>query len=1251
MGETQRWQFWMDTGGTFTDCLACAPDGRRHRLKVLSSGALRVGLKARRRADQVCFDRAWIVGDSRLEGFSVRPVAGGEAAMITGWDSTRRLATLDRAVTWRVGDVVDVGTGEEAPVLAMRLLTGTAAGDPLPLSELRLATTRGTNALLEGKGARVVLFVTAGFGDLLRIRDQRRPDLFALRVQKPPPLHGPVLEVHERLTADGREETALDLGRLRADAARLRSDGYDVAAVALLHSYRDDRHEKAVAAVLREVGFRHVSLSSELAPFIKIVPRAETAVVDATLGPVMEQYLSGVASVLDADRLLVMTSAGGLVRRASFRPKDGLLSGPAGGVAGAAAVARRAGLARIIAFDMGGTSTDVARYEGDFDYQHEHVVGHARVMAPALRVESVAAGGGSVCRFDPVAGSLIVGPESAGARPGPACYGAGGPLTLTDVNLLLGRLDPGRFALPVFPDAAEAALRAVLDEVGAGGGAGGGRGGGLHGFLEIADARMADAIRRISVREGYDASEYVLVAFGGAGGLHACAVAARLGMRRVLHPADSGLLSAYGLGRAAEECIRERQILEPLPKVAQAVSILLRELEEDGRRTLGAGDVPEDEIQARRAELELRFAGQDQGLVIPAEPAASVCDRFLAAYRKRFGYAPTDRVIEVVTARVVVRREIGELERETFAEGDGASADADARAHPPRIARADCVPGMSRQGPCLVQDGFSTLHVAPGWTARMGSLGSILLESVGVDAPAGGGRGEVVEAELFTSRFRSLVAEMGLLLQRCALSVNIKERLDFSCALLDAAGCLVVNAPHVPVHLGALGLCVRSVVQSMPLGPGDVAITNHPAHGGAHLPDVTLIAPVHAEDGTLLAYVANRAHHAEIGGVRPGSMPPDAHSLAEEGVVLPPIRFVRDGEADWGVIEQRLRAGLHPSRRVDENLADLHAQLASIRLGVAMLEELARRHGASLLRHYMDWLQDRAASALSGVLDRIGLREAGAVDQLDDGARIAVEMTRRDGRLLIDFSGSAGVHPGNLNATPAIVRSAVIYVLRVLAGCDLPLNEGLLRQVDLVLPAGMLAPPFEEDPTRCPAVVGGNVETSQRIVDVLVRALGLAASSQGTMNNLIFGNTRCSYYETIGGGTGAGDGFRGCDGVHSHMTNTAITDPEILELRLPVRLERFALRCGSGGAGRFVGGEGLERVIRFLEPVDISLLTQRRTDGPPGLCGGGAGAPGEQWIERAQGGREPLVSIAGTSAAGGDRLIIRTPGGGGWGRL
>lgn len=1246
MDASTTWSFWIDTGGTFTDCLARTPSGGLRRLKVLSTGSVRGRIASVEDRDALVVEGLPAVNPGFFSGYTLRDSRGFGLRKIVRDRRANDLVRLelDRESGCQTGDTVDLSAGEEAPLLAMRILTDTPLGKPLPAAELRLATTRGTNAILEGKGERVAFFVTRGFGDLLRIGDQRRPDLFALNVTKPAPLHGPVVEVDERLAADGSVVAPINLEGLREQVEALLKDGIRVAAIALLHGYRNPVHEKALAFFVKDAGFEVVSVSSELAPFIKLVPRAETTVVDAMLAPVMDSYLDGVGKAVDPKRFWVMTSAGGLVRRDAYRPKDSLLSGPAGGVAGAVAVSRRAGFSRILTFDMGGTSADVARFEGDFEYRAEHVVGHARVFAPALRLETVAAGGGSICRFDGTA--LVVGPESAGADPGPACFGGGGPLTLTDVNLLSGRLDPAKFGVPVFVQAAEAKLEEALSDIERATAQRPAAADVLRGFLEIANERMADVIRRISVREGYDPVDYTLVAFGGAGGLHACAIAELLKMKSVLFPADSGLLSAYGLREAVPERFAERQIMKPLAESGPFLDVLLEELAGEGRAGLIDDGLEASQCMVRRREIQLRFSGQESGFYVDAEPVAEIAGRFSSAYESRYGYSARDREIEVVSLRVVVSGKPREEAAENFPSGD----DVPSIVAPSVIARADLVPGRRFEGPVLVQDGFGTLFVLEGWSAAVGSGGSIVLND---DRAPGSVSStvstDVVELELFTCRFLALVEEMGVLLQRCAISVNVKERLDFSCALLDADGELVANAPHIPVHLGALGICVRRIRETLELLPGDVVITNHPGFGGSHLPDITLVAPVHSRDGVLLGFVANRAHHAEVGGATPGSMPTTARCLAEEGVVIAPMFVARKGSVDWGPVRELLAGGEFPSRAVDENLADLHAQFASIRSGTVALQDLAANHGAEGVRRFMTLLKQRSADALANALSRLPAGVMKARDELDDGMPIEVTCERVGGKLIVDFQGSGDVHPGNLNATPGIVNSALIYVLRLLAGENLPLNEGLLRDVELRIPRGVLSPGFPDDPRRCPAVVGGNVETSQRIVDVLMTAFGMAACSQGTMNNLVIGNESFSYYETIAGGTGAGPGFAGCDAIHSHMTNTAITDPEVFEVRQPLRLEQFAVRTGTGGSGRFAGGAGVVRRVRVLAPVSVSILAQRRTKGPPGSTGGGDGVHGEQWIERPDGTRDKLGSSFSGILNPGDVIEISTPGGGGWG--
>ncbi|HEX6911179.1 MAG TPA: hydantoinase B/oxoprolinase family protein, partial [Longimicrobium sp.] len=1049
------------------------------------------------------------------------------------------------------------------------------------------------------------------------------------------------------------------------------------AAVALAHAFRDPAHERALAEALRGAGFEHVSLSSELAPFIGLLARAQTAVVDAYLGPVIGRYLDGVRGALGGGRLHVMTSAGGLVRPEDFRARDSLLSGPAGGVVGAALAGRRGGHARVIAFDMGGTSTDVARVDGDFEYVWEHEVGGARIVAPALAIESVAAGGGSVCAFD--AQGLRVGPESAGASPGPACYGAGGPLTITDCNLLLGRLDPARFAIPVDPAPAAAAADALLARVRARTGEAVDREALLAGLVDIADERMADAIRGISLRRGYDPGAYALVAFGGAGAQHACGVAARLGIGTVVVPTDAGLLSALGIGHAPIERFAERQVLRPLDEVASALPALFGALAAEAAEAVAGEGVPRGEIAIRRRIASLRYAGQDSTLTVEWDADTPLRGAFEARYAAVYGHRPAARPIEVESVRAIASTRV------TDPPPPAAPPPHDARptgtrrtwiggawTDVPVYERDALLAGARIEGPALIAERHSATCVAAGWNALVDAAGNLVMECERAKGPAtaetvsdGAGdavrsrtfaglhtRTEVPEAvrlELFVSRFRALVGEMGEMLRRTALSTNVKERLDFSCALLDADGELVVNAPHIPVHLGAMGLCVRSVRGAIAMAPGDVIVTNHPGFGGSHLPDVTVITPVHGDDARLIGYVASRAHHAEIGGTRPGSMPPAARTLAEEGVVIRPMHLVRGGEADWDGMRAVLAGGPHPTRNVDDNLADLAAAVAANHRGAELLRALAREHGPAAVAAYMDALKRRAEAGIRDALRRIPDGVYAAEERLDDGSPLRVRITVEGERAAIDFGGSAGVHPGNLNATPAIVRSVVLYVLRLLVREPLPLNEGLLRAVELTVPPGLLNPPFGDDPTRDPAVVGGNTEVSQRLTDTLLKALGLAACSQGTMNNVLWGSAGFGYYETVCGGAGAGPGWDGESAVHVHMTNTRITDPEVVEHRYPVRVERFGIRAGSGGAGAHRGGDGAVREMTFLAPMSLSVLTQHRVEGPYGMNGGAPGARGRQRVFRASGEVVELGSVDGTEVGPGDRLLLQTPGGGGWG--
>nr|WP_246385799.1 hydantoinase B/oxoprolinase family protein [Armatimonas rosea] len=1109
----------------------------------------------------------------------------------------------------------------EAPLVAAHLVTRTPFSQPLPDLELRLGTTRGTNALLTRTGTPPVFFVTAGFEDLLRIGNQARPELFALDIVKPEPLYAESVGVAERLRADGSVLRPLDEAVLRADAQRLVTAGHRTAAVALLHAWRNPAHEQRVAEILYGCGFTHVSLSSELAALQKLLPRAETAVVNAYLTPVLESYLTGVQRGLSTgSTLTVMTSAGGLVPVNQFRPKDSLLSGPAGGVVGACEAGLRAGFTRLIAFDMGGTSTDVARIEApELPYVFEHKVGDALLLAPAVAVESVAAGGGSICGCDRH-GRLFVGPASAGAQPGPACYGAGGPLTITDINLLLGHIPEREFSLPLSRTAAEQALHAVAELSGQPAEAL------LHAFYELANEAMADAIRQISVRKGYDPTEHALVAFGGAGGQHACAIAEKLGMRTVIVPPDQSLLSAFGIAHARRERFAERQVLQLLDQTD--LPALLTGLESEALTALG------EPGEVTRRIARLRLVGQETPLEVPVIPA--LADEFQRHFTQLYGYAPDpSRAIELESLRVVV----------------AAARTEPTQPEPTRPRSSATLPLRRRVEGGLIVEAFSVTVVREGWTETTSESGALVLQHS--SPPLGGGReeDEVGALELFTRRFESVATEMGEALRRTALSVNVKERLDYSCALLGPDGDLVATAAHIPVHLGALGVCVRELIRAKAFVGEQPILVNHPAFGGSHLPDITVVTPVY-DCGVLLGYVASRAHHAELGGTRPGSMPPGARTLAEEGVVIPPTPWDREK------LTTLLTKAPYPTRALADNLADLEAQLAANHQGAQALRALAEQHGPEKLFALQTALADRCEQIACQALVRPAGRPARSASsewfsttQLDDGHTIQVALRDSDNGLVIDFTGTSPTHPANFNAPPAVTVACVLFVLRLLIGEDVPLNEGLLRAVEIVLPPDtLLNPTFHADPMLCPAVVAGNTEVSQRVVAALLQAFGLSAGSQATMNNTLFGNARFGYYETVCGGAGATAAAPGAAAVHTHMTNTRITDPEIIEARYPVRLERFAIRSGSGGAGQHSGGEGIVREYVFLEPVAVSLLTQSRTTGGFGADGGSDGAPGRQWIARGDGSIEALPGVAAAECAAGDRLILETPGGGGYGK-
>ncbi len=933
------WQIWVDTGGTFTDCLAVTPNGNPKRCKVLSNSSLR-GTITRQLTDNVFqIHEEWDAPKDFIKDFSFRLLTDQHPEIsVQSYDPEKHILEISSSLPIKPGQSFEVVSPYESPVLAARLVTRTSFGEQLPPIKMRLATTKGTNALLERKGVPVAFFVTRGFGDLILIGTQQRPDLFTLDIHKPQPLYEAVAEVEERLDSDGNEIIPFNSTEFEKRAKSFFEQGIKSAAICFLHSYKNSGHEHQAREILQKIGYQHISCSSDLAPFIKILPRAETSISNAYLAPVIDKYLEAVYSEITDGSLHIMTSAGGLVGIDSYRAKDSLLSGPAGGVVGVARSGESSGYQQLISFDMGGTSTDVSRYDGDFEYQFEHVVGDAHLVAPALSIETVAAGGGSVCSYDGF--KLSVGPESAGAFPGPACYGAGGPLTLTDINLLLGHLDTSRFGIPVQKEPAQKQLETMAEqlrkknqdkvnneEI-------------LTGFLEIANERMADAIRKISLRKGYDPHHYTMVAFGGAGGQHACGVADRLGMKTILLPANAGLLSAFGLGKAVIERFSELQILKTfdsfLPNFDQSIDQLCKEASGKVRNE----GIPDDEILIRRIIVNMRFQGQESTLPIDIriDEKAKLVDLFRERYTAVYGHWTENRGIEIESIRVVASST-----PEPPAKPSGKTKSYKPESHHsiqsyfynewldvPVYFREELNEGAWIEGPALILDRFSTTVINPNWNVSVDHTYSLILQktenrtkSLSTENP------EAVNLELFTNRFSAIASEMGEMLQRTALSVNVKERLDFSCALLDVNGDLVVNAPHIPVHLGAMGICVKKLKESIVFEPGDVIVTNHPGYGGSHLPDITVVTPVFLDEKQLIGFTASRAHHAEVGGSRPGSMPPQAKTLAEEGIVIPPAYLIKRHEPQWDAIRDIFTKSKYPTRALDDNLADLNAAIAA----------------------------------------------------------------------------------------------------------------------------------------------------------------------------------------------------------------------------------------------------------------------------------------------------------------------------------
>jgi len=1292
----EGWQFFIDVGGTFTDVVARRPDGPRITYKLLSSGAIRRQGTLSASGDRFIDPSRIGEAENLWVGYRLSFVADGRVASaprsdhgvdqdrdrvgtsqvgagVTAFDSRIGAFQLDAALPPGAQPITyELRCDDEAPVVAIRVLMGLRLDQPIGRVDVRLGTTRATNALLERKGAKVAFVTTKGFGDLLKIGYQDRPALFDLNIRKREELTYCVVEIDERLSAKGEVLVAPKESELRRQLESAKAAGAEALAICLLHSHVNPAHEELIARAAQSVGFEHISVSSRLMRLERIVPRADTTVVDAYLSGVIRSYVESLRRSMPDAGLKLMTSSGGLIDADLASGKDTVLSGPAGGAVGCAHVTYAAGFDRAIGFDMGGTSTDVCRIEpppDSFEYQHETVKAGVRIMTPMIAVETVAAGGGSICAFD--GQKLTVGPHSAGADPGPACYGRGGPLTITDANLALGRIAPEYFPFPLDREIVDRRLRDQCDQVAAAGASGLTPTELAEGYVRIANANMAAAIKRISLAKGYDPARYVLTTFGGAGAQHACAVARLLGIRRILCSPFAGVLSALGLSVADVKRIGRQSVsLGPDGSAPGELEPVFQSIESELRHSLLEEGLDSASIAAPLRSLEVCYAGQSSTIAVAAAPFEQVRARFENAHRQLYGYSHEGRDVEVRVVRVEMIARVSKGQDPSsfplIKEGKRGVADASTsqemfvdgrRQTVPLYVRSALSAGAKIGGPAIIIEGTSTIVIDPDWVATVAAS-----EDIVVNDQTGATHGQVsldratqvdpIRLELFHNQFAAIAEQMGVTLRRTALSVNVKERLDFSCAVFTPEGDLVANAPHIPVHLGGMSDCVKCLMQDVPrFEPGDVYVTNDPYRGGSHLNDVTVVTPIHDEAGKrLLFFVASRAHHAEIGGTRPGSMPPDSKRLAEEGVLIRAFRYLESGRARTDELRTLLTIGPLPSRAPDENLADIAAQVAANQTGARELLGLVERQGLGVVHGYMHHIQSAAENKMRAALRKITDGVYRFEDRLDDGSPIRLAITIRDGEATLDFSGTGPIHPGNLNANRAIVSSAVLYCLRCLIDEDIPLNAGVLAPIRIILPACFLNPPAGAHPRDCPAVVGGNVETSQRIVDCILGALGTVAGSQGTMNNLLMGNDRFGYYETICGGAGAGPTFHGADAVHTHMTNTRLTDAEVLESRYPVRLNRFAIRHGSGGAGRFRGGCGVIRELEFLETLEVSILSQRRTTAPYGLHGGGNGASGRNILRRASGAREeilpPIVSV---SVRPGDRLTIETPGGGGFG--
>ncbi len=1205
MTPLDKWQFWIDRGGTFTDVVARKGDGELIAAKLLSENPERY---------------------------------------------------------------------PDAALAGIREVLGAGGADPIPhgdIEAVKMGTTVATNALLERKGEATVLVINSGFGDALRIAYQNRPRLFDRHIELPELLYSRVVEVSGRISARAEDLVPLDLAGARGGLQAAFDAGIRACAIVFMHAYRDAGHEQEVARLAREVGFTQVSTSHETSPLMKLVSRGDTTVVDAYLSPILRRYVDKVAAELGTARLMFMQSNGGLTDAHRFQGKDSILSGPAGGIVGAVRTAAMAGCERIISFDMGGTSTDVAHYDGEYERAFETLVAGVRMRAPMMRIHTVAAGGGSILHFD--GARFRVGPDSAGANPGPASYRRDGPLTVTDANLCLGKIRPEFFPhvfgpggdQPLDGDVVAEKFSTLAQEIEAAGGGVRSASEIAEGFLSIAVDNMANAIKKISIQRGYDVTDYTLASFGGAGGQHACLVADALGMTKVLVHPHAGVLSALGMGLADVTEMRERAVEERLiPDIMARLGDILDQLAAEATAALADQQLGESTLSVAR-KLHVRYEGTDTALIIDFAGHQAIVAAFEAAHRQRYGFVMAAKalVVEAVSVEAKAATAVAidpVITPAPRAQPLGPVAEVEMQSHgqalPTQVfARADLQPGDAIQGPAIIVEPNATTVIEPGWRAEVTARNHMMLERTEPlrRQAAIGTAVDPVMLEIFNNLFMSIAEQMGVTLANTAYSVNIKERLDFSCALFDATGHLIANAPHMPVHLGSMGESVQAIIRARGEGaggeamkPGDVYAHNAPYNGGTHLPDITVITPVFDEDGAdILFFVASRGHHADIGGITPGSMPPNSTSVEQEGALIDNFLLVEDGRFREAEITELLTQGEWPARNVAQNITDLQAQIAACEKGTQELGKMITHFGLEVVQAYMGHVQDNAEESVRRVIEV--LRDGSFTYALDGGAEIRVKITidRAARAATIDFTGTSKMAKDNFNAPAAVCRAAVLYVFRTLVDDDIPMNDGCLKPLDIIIPEGsMLRPEYPA------AVVAGNVETSQCVTDALYGALGVMAAAQGTMNNFTFGNQDYQYYETICGGSGAGPDFDGTSAVHTHMTNSRLTDPEVLEWRFPVVVESFALRPNTGGGGRHRGGDGVIRRIRFLEPMTAAILSNHRQVAPFGLEGGFDAACGRNHVERADGTIEELSGTGQAEMEAGDVFVIETPGGGGFGK-